>query len=179
MGEMFKGCAILDSGATSGVSSLVAADDIQRQKRALGEPGTIRAEDSSKRFRFGDGGATQVEKKCTIPINAGILRGKTFEMNLVDKPGNTVLPLFSMAELERLKLTVNFETGHCALADKPGKWYKLPRAPNRLLMIPLTEEAVLKHCPEWITDNARRDELSAFSAQEFEAEAIKLSLIHI
>ena len=48
----YGGCAILDSGASSGVSSLEAADTMQSQRLAYGEKGQPKVKDSDRRFRF-------------------------------------------------------------------------------------------------------------------------------
>ena len=71
----FGGCAILDSGASTGVTSLDAADEVQSQRISSGEPGKPILSSSDRRFRFGDGCTDSAGKKVTQPITSGILKG--------------------------------------------------------------------------------------------------------
>ena len=50
----FGGCAILDSGASTGVTSLEAADAVQSQRLSTGEPGNPRDAPSDRRIRYRD-----------------------------------------------------------------------------------------------------------------------------
>ena len=52
-----SGCAILESGASTGVTSLPAADELQRQRLNAHEPGLPTVSPADRRFRFGDGNA--------------------------------------------------------------------------------------------------------------------------
>ena len=75
----FGGCAILDSGASTGVTSLDAVDVVQLQRLASGEPGQPTLSTSDRRFRFGDGSSDSAGKKVTQPITSGILTGQNID----------------------------------------------------------------------------------------------------
>ena len=145
--EHFKGCAILDSGATSGVSSLAAADDIQMQRMERNEPGISTLSKSGKRFKFGDGGASEIKNKIDQPITSGILAGTTLPLHLVDKEGNTTLPLFPISEMRQQGMVIDYSENKVSFKTNPNKWYKLPTTGaggTGLMMIPLTAEACEK-----------------------------------
>ena len=88
------GCAILDSGASTGVTSLPATDELQRQRLNAREPGQPTVSPSDRRFRFGDGNSGSSSKKMTQPITAGILQRRKVDFHLIDKQGNETLPLY-------------------------------------------------------------------------------------
>ena len=65
------GCAIVDSGATAGVISFSAADDIQQQRLRQGEPHEPTVSESTKTFRLGDGHA----EKASVTIRQRVIIG--------------------------------------------------------------------------------------------------------
>ena len=87
------GCAILDSGASTGVTSLPAADELQLQRLNAHEPGMPIVSPPDRRFRFGDGHAQTSANKMTKPITAGVLQRQEADFHLIDKEGNNTLPL--------------------------------------------------------------------------------------
>ena len=56
------GCAILDSGASTGVTCIPAADELQRQRLNAQEPGQPTVSPSDRRFRFDDGNSGAASK---------------------------------------------------------------------------------------------------------------------
>jgi len=139
------GCAILDSGATCGVSSLVAADVIQAQRRRYNEAGTPSVSKSDKRFRFGDGGGHDASLALSQPITAGILKGEHVDFHLIDKEGNETKPLLPISEMRKHKMVVDFELNKINFKNQPGVWHTLPTTNRGLLLVPLTQEAVERY----------------------------------
>ena len=62
------GCAILDSGASVGVSSLEGLEDIQHQRIAQLEPGIPEVSKSNKTFRFGNGETNAASCRVSQPV---------------------------------------------------------------------------------------------------------------
>ena len=145
------GCAILDCGATIGVTSLTAADEIQSQRLKRSEPGIPEVLDSSKRFRFGDGGSTVVGKYMRQPVIAGILNGQTLDFHIIDKAENDTLPLFPISEMRRQRMVIDLEDNSISFKDKPDLWHKLPTADRGVLLLPITREAVQRFGTDDIT----------------------------
>ena len=136
------GCAIMDSGATAGVVSLSAADDIQEQRLRQGEPHESTVTESTKIFRLGDGHAEKASVTISQPVTAGLLKGQTLDLHCIDKRGNDTLPLFPISEMKRLGMVVDFEQSSISFKSQPGKWHKMPTTPKGLMLIPITKEAV-------------------------------------
>ena len=138
------GCAIVDSGATAGVVSLSAADDIQAQRLRQGEPLEPTVTESTKTFRLGDGHAERATVSIHQPVTAGLLKGETLDLHCIDKKGNETLPLFPISEMRRLGMLVDFEENSISLKKSPGISHKMPTTSKGLMLIPLTKEAVEK-----------------------------------
>ena len=92
------GCAILDSGASTGATSIPAADEVQRKRLNAQEPGQPTVSPADRRFRFGDGNSEAATNKMTQPITAGILQGQKFDFHLIGKKG---MRLFRSIQLPR------------------------------------------------------------------------------
>ena len=122
----FGGCAILDSGASTGVTSLEAVDAVQQQRLASGEPGEPTLSPSDRRFRFGDGSSDSASNKVTQPVTAGILKGHNLDFHLIDKKGNETLPLYPISEMRKSKMVVDYEQNMVMFKDQPGVWHQLP-----------------------------------------------------
>ena len=146
----FGGCAILDSGASTGVTSLDAADAVQQQRLASGEPGQPVLSTSDRRFRFGDGSFDSAANKVTQPITAGILKGHSLDFHLIDKEGNETLPLYPISEMRKSRMVVDYEENKVMFKNNPKVWHQLPTTGGErgLMLIPLTREAVEKYPPE-------------------------------
>ena len=146
----FGGCAILDSGASTGVTSLEAVDAVQQQRLASGEPGEPTLSPSDRRFRFGDGSSDSASNKVTQPVTAGILKGHNLDFHLIDKKGNETLPLYPISEMRKSKMVVDYEQNMVMFKDQPGVWHQLPTTGGErgLILIPLTQEAVEKYSTE-------------------------------
>ena len=54
LAEEAKGCAVIDSAATSSVISPSAARDVEGERKAAGEKGRATVRPSDRHFRFGD-----------------------------------------------------------------------------------------------------------------------------
>ena len=147
----FGGCAILDSGATTGVTSLDAVDAVQQQRLSSGEPGQPTLSTSDRRFRFGDGSSDSAGMKVTQPVTSGILKGQKIDFHLIDKPGNETLPLYPISEMRRVRMVVDYEENKVMFKDNPDVWHELPKTggDRGLMIIPLTKEAVENYSPEW------------------------------
>ena len=143
--EETKGCAIMDSGASIMCSSTIAAEEIQMQRLNQGEPGQPTIHDSDRRFRLADGHYNDADKMVKQPITAGLLSGKTVSMHLIDRPGNDTSPLFSIDEMRRLRMVVDYEENKVMFKDNPDVWHTLPTTKKGLMMIPLTKEACERH----------------------------------
>ena len=140
----------MDSGASTGVTSLEAADDIQHQRLSSGEPGNPRVAPSDRRFRFGDGSSESAGRKVIQPITAGILRGQEIDFHLIDKDGNETLPLYPISEMRKTRMVVDYEENKVMFKDNPRVWHELPTTGGErvLMLIPLTEEAVERYTPK-------------------------------
>ena len=120
------GCAILDSGASTGVTSIPAADELQRQRLNANEPGIPTVSPSDRRFRFGDGNSEPALNKMTQPITAGILQGQKVDFHLIDKKGNGTLPLYPITKMRKHRMVVDYESNKIMFKDRPGEWHELP-----------------------------------------------------
>lgn len=83
--EETRGCAILDSGATTMCSSSAAAEEIQLQRLRQNEPGDPKVSGSDRCFRFADKRTDAAQKMVKQPITAGLLKGKSINMHLIDR----------------------------------------------------------------------------------------------
>ena len=66
-------------------------------------------------------------------------------MHLVDRAGNDTSPLFSIDEMRRLRMVVDYEENKVMFKDNPDVWHVLPTTKKGLMMIPLTKEACGKN----------------------------------
>ena len=148
--EETKGCAILDSGATVMCSSTAAAEEIQMQRLRQNEPGDPSIRSSDRCFRFADGRTNEAQNMIEQPITAGLLKGKTINMHLIDRSGNETSPLFSIDDQRRHRMVVDYEENKVMFKDKPEEWHTLPTTKKGLMMIPLTKEA----CDRQVTSTA-------------------------
>ena len=62
-------------------------------------------------------------------------------MHLIDSAGNDTSPLFSIDEMRRLRMVVDYEENKVMFKDNPDIWHELPVTKKGLMMIPLTEES--------------------------------------
>ena len=136
----------MDSGATVMCSSILGAEEIQMQRINREEPGTPTIRDSDRRFRLADGSFNDSSKMVEQPIIAGLLSGKTVNMHLIDRSGNDTSPLFSIDEMRRLRMVVDYEENKVMFKDNPDVWHTLPTTKEGLMMTPLTKEACEKTC---------------------------------
>ena len=143
--EETRGCAIMDSGATVMCSSTLAAEEIQMQRINQREPGQPIVRDSDRRFRLADGRVNDANKMVEQPITAGLIAGKTVNMHLIDSAGNAASPLFSIDEMRRLRMVVDYEENKVMFKDNPDIWHVLAVTKKGLMMIPLTKEACERH----------------------------------
>ena len=97
------GCAIFNSGASTGVTSIPAADELQRQRLSANEPVIPTVSPSDRRFRLGDDNSEPALNKMTQPITAGILQGPKADFHLIDKKGNETLPLYPITEMRNIE----------------------------------------------------------------------------
>jgi hypothetical protein len=140
--EQARGHAIIDSGASSGVSSLNAADRLQRDPLAEGEVDRLVVEDSSKVFRFGNGAAKGATKKVVhMPLENGPFEGRPVEFNIVDQPSNHTPPLVGADFLVKNRVVIDYECGYMMYKDRPDVVYPLRRSDRHILLAPLTKEA--------------------------------------
>ena len=66
-------------------------------------------------------------------------------MHLTDSAGNDTSPLFSIDEMRRLRMVVDYEDNKVMFKDNPDVWHVLPVTKKGLVMIPLTREACERH----------------------------------
>ena len=126
-------------------SSTLVAEEIQMQRISREEPGLPAVRDSDRRFRLADGRINEANKMVEQPITAGLLSGKTVNMQLIDRTGNDTSPLFSIDEMRRLCMVVDYEENKVMFKDNPDVWHTLPTTKKGLMMIPLTKEACERH----------------------------------
>ena len=142
LAEEARGCGILDCGATRGVSSMAAADQLQCDRLAHGEPKVAQVSESNRSFKFGEGSSESTKVKITQPVTAGPLSGESLDFHLVDTPNNDTPPLIGVDFLKKKKAVVDFDEGRIKFkGDADSSWHKLPRSERGLLLVPLTEEA--------------------------------------
>ena len=91
--ERTSGCLIIDPGASSGFSSIAAAEQIQVQRVCANEPGLPQIVHSDKSFKLADGNNAGTGSKVLQPITAGLLKGQTVELNLADVSSSGTAPL--------------------------------------------------------------------------------------
>ena len=66
-------------------------------------------------------------------------------MHLIDSVGNDTSPLFSIDEMRRLRMVVDYEENKVMFKDNPDVWHVLPVTKKGLMMMPLTKEACERH----------------------------------
>jgi len=123
------GCAILDSGATCGVSSLVAADVIQQQRLRYNEEGESRLVKSDRRFPFGDGSIDEATRAVSQPITAGIPQGENVDfvstfINSHTLESQWLRIIYYYSILSRITVyRINMYTGHacCCCCISPTR----------------------------------------------------------
>ena len=149
--EEARGCIVLDSGATLGVTSLAAADDTQEQRIKRNKREDMTMVPSHKRFKFGDGRGDACSGLISQPIDCGPLQGERVGLHLIDREGNMTPALAGMDFLRKHGLIVDFEAGlvQFKFSSDPQKWHRLPRSQKGLLMLPLTKEAR----DRWLADD--------------------------
>ena len=67
----------------------------------------------------------------------------TIRMHPVDRVGNETGPLFSIEDMRRLRVVVDYEDNQVRFKDNPGVWHELPTTKKGLVMIPLTKKAAV------------------------------------
>ena len=155
--EEARGCGILDSGATRGVTSLNAADKLQMDRLDYGEPEVAKVSESGRSFRFGDGSGESTRTKISQPVTTGLLDGEVFDLHVVDKPSNDTPPLIGVDYMSSKRMVVDYHEGAvCFKAEDGtlGRWHKLPRSSKNLLLVPLTEEAQQRLMPSVLEEQA-------------------------
>ena len=143
--EETKGCAVLDSGATINCSSTTAVEEIQTQCLNHQEPGIPVISQSDRRFRFADGRVDEAQKVVEQPVTSGLLAGRSLEMHLTDRAGNTTCPLLSINDMRQLRMVVDYEDNKVMFKDEHTVWHTLPTTKKGLMMVPLTKEACERH----------------------------------
>ena len=137
--DEMRGCAILDSGATTTGSSVKAAEEIQMDRLNQSEPGEATLHDSDRRFRVANGGISESQKMLEMPSTSGLLTGETINMHLIDTAGNRTAPLLGIDEMRRLRMVIDYEENKVMFKDNPDVWHKLPVSRKGLLLLPLTK----------------------------------------
>merc|ERR1711954_528883 len=66
-------------------------------------------------------------------------------MHLIDSAGNDTSPLFSIDEMRRLQMVVDYRENKVMFKDNPDIWHVLPVTKKGLMMIPLTKAACERH----------------------------------
>ena len=65
-------------------------------------------------------------------------------MHLIDRVGNDTSPLFSIDEMRRLRMVVDYEENKVTFKVNPDVWHVLPTTKKGLMMIPRAKEACEK-----------------------------------
>ena len=112
-------------------------------------------------IRFADGRTDEAQNMAEQPITAGLLKGKSINVHLIDRSGDETSPLFSIDDQRRHRMVVDYEENKVMFKDRPEEWHTLPTAKKGLMMIPLTKEACGRHMtsttsppPEPVLNNA-------------------------
>ena len=66
-------------------------------------------------------------------------------MHLIDREGNDTSSLYSIYDMRRNRMVVDYETNRVTFKDNPEVWPTLPTTKKGLMMIPLTKEACDRH----------------------------------
>ena len=111
-------------------SSTAAAEEIQMQRLRRSEPGDPNVRGSDRCFRFADGRTDEAQNMVEQPITAGLLKGKSINMHLIDRKGNETSPLFSINDKRQARMVVDYEENKVMFKDKPEEWYTLPMVTN-------------------------------------------------
>ena len=112
-------------------TSTLAAGDIQIQRLHQNKPGLPSVKESDRRFRFADGRIHEAQKILEQPITYGLFAGRSIKMHLIDRDGNETSPLFSIDDMRRLRMVVDYEESKFMLKDNtntvlPGTSHELP-----------------------------------------------------
>ena len=140
--ERISGCFIIDPGASSGFSSIAAAEQIQVQRVCANEPGLPQIVDSDKSFKLADGNNAGTGSKVLQPITAGLLKGQTVELNLADVSSTGTAPLYPISELKKNKVIIDYDTNELCFKSQPDVWHPVPTTSKGLMLLPVTQQAV-------------------------------------
>ena len=66
-------------------------------------------------------------------------------MHLVDREGNATSPFFSIDDMRRHRMVVDYAENKVMFEARPGEWNTLPATRTGLMTILLTKEACDRH----------------------------------
>ena len=91
--QRIRGCGIIDSGATKGCMSANAFNQIQHDRIDWGEGRLPELTASDVTFKFAGAGQGQSDWMATIPVEEGILAGRSVEFHVCNIDGDETLGL--------------------------------------------------------------------------------------
>ena len=140
--EDSQGCALVDTGATVGMTSANALDKLSMQTLDESNELPYSRDISPSTMGFGTAsGRTRAKFQATLRTPAmGPMRGTSYPIQVVPGENNDCPILIGMDYLTKSRAVIDCELGMLLYKDTPNKVYQLNRAKNGLLMVPLTKE---------------------------------------
>jgi len=142
--EDSNGCALVDTGATIGMASASALDRLTSQVLDETDELPYSTDISPSGMGFGTAnGRTRAKFQANLrtPAN-GPMQGKPYAVQVVPGDNNDCPILVGMDFLTSNRAVIDCEQGLLLHKDNPDKIFKLSRAKNGLLMVPLTQAKI-------------------------------------
>jgi len=145
-----EGCAIVDSGASAGMTSDFVITAMQESYIAKGENMfKTTVQNSNMVFTIANGKKEKVKHKVDIqPIDDSPFAGRSYTVNVNanDVEHNRAPMLIGSDYLARNRCIVDFETGAMVYKDEPTTIHHLKKAPNgHTLLMPITRDQCEQH----------------------------------
>ena len=137
-----EGCALIDSGASRGITSYTHLDSIHQAYKDEGQEDFYsRPQPSGLKFKIGNGALHETRYSTTIkPIQQSPMRGKQYQVHVSTGDNNTAPMVIGMDYLVLNRCIIDFEAATLSYKDEPGKIHYLKRAKNGSLLMPLTRD---------------------------------------
>jgi len=148
------GCALIDSGASKGISSHQHLDSIADQMRDEGSGQLYNSiQPSGLKFKIGDGKCHRTDFATLIrSLRDSPMRGKAYKVHVSSADDNTAPFVIGMDYLVENRCVIDFEDGTLIYKDEPNRVHYLKRARNGSLLMPITRGQCEEHWRVHIKD---------------------------
>ena len=155
--EEHHGCALLDSGASVGISSANALDrlweEVQDQEcRSIYDNSKVTT--SQMGFSVGDGKKARASYRAELLSTVDSpLRGQSYTVEILGPETNHAPVIIGIDYLKNNRAIVDYDTGKIIYKDKPDEVHQLKQAHNGMLLVPMVKNQINKyHHVQQLTD---------------------------